>query len=281
MRTPAMILIAAIAGVVLGWLLLTQLPQQPFAPAQPASTVPKSADSTPAATAAARPSAPDANPAPPTAPQPSVAVEKSEATGTTDDSTKPAEPAKVDSPAGDKSTEPASDETGEADPSQDGDSPPSGVDVDRAADLLADWMAKQDAVADEGGESPQTEQVLRTFDQEEADPAWSGPTAQQIEATLDAWIAALPDDVRDHIAIIHVECRLTLCQILAADDDLAAQNQRAQSSQEWQQAVATLPQQPWWQEFGFVDLMNAIDSDEASGYVLYQSYLRREVKPSG
>lgn len=280
MRTPAMILIAAIAGVVLGWLLLTQLPQQPFAPAQRASTAPKSADSTPAATAA-RPLVADANPAPPTAPQPSVAVEKTEATGTTDDSTKPAAPTNEDSAAGDKPTDSASDETGETDPSQDGDSPPSAVDVDRAADLLADWMAKQDAAADEGGESPQTMQALRTFDQEEADPDWSGPTAQQIEATLDAWIEALPDDVRDHIEIIHVECRLTLCQILAAADDLAAQNQRAQSSQEWQQAVATLPQQPWWQEFGFVDLMNAIDSDEASGYVLYQSYLRREVKPSG
>ncbi|HEY6986637.1 MAG TPA: hypothetical protein VH375_11185, partial [Rhodanobacteraceae bacterium] len=86
-------------------------------------------------------------------------------------------------------------------------------------------------------------------------------------------------DVRDHVDLIHVECRQSLCQILAADDDMAGQTERAQSSQEWQQAITTLPQQPWWTELGFVDLVTAVDNDEASGYVLYQTYLRREAKP--
>ena len=87
--------------------------------------------------------------------------------------------------------------------------------------------------------------------------------------------------MRQHVEIIHVECRVTLCQILAADNDLGTQNERAQASQEWQQAIATLPQQPWWHELGFVDLVTAVNSDEESGFLLYQTYLRREVKPAG
>ncbi|HEV7489998.1 MAG TPA: hypothetical protein VGO25_04280 [Rhodanobacteraceae bacterium] len=153
-------------------------------------------------------------------------------------------------------------------------------DAGRAADLLAEWMARQDTAAADSAEVPPSMTALKTFDQEGSDPEWSGPTEQQIEATLDQWVAALPDDVREHIQVIHVECRETMCQILAADNDPASQNQRAQSSQEWQQAVATLPQQPWWTEFGFVDLSTAVNNDEADGFVLYQTYLRREVKPA-
>jgi len=39
-----------------------------------------------------------------------------------------------------------------------------------------------------------------------------------------------------------------------------------------------LPQQPWWTEFGFVDLVTMVAGSDENGYVLYQTYLRREVK---
>lgn len=155
------------------------------------------------------------------------------------------------------------------------------IDPGRAADLLADWMAREDVTSGEDGQRPPGVEALAAFDQEEADPEWSEPTAQQIEATLRAWLDALPENIRAHMALIHVECRETLCQILAADADSASQAERAQASQEWQQALGTLPQQPWWASFGFVDLRTSVNTDQASGYVLYQTYLRREVKPAG
>ena len=155
------------------------------------------------------------------------------------------------------------------------------IDPGHAADLLADWMAREDVASADDGTGPPSTQALSTFDHEEADPEWSEATAQQIEATLRTWLEALPENIRAHMALIHVECRQTLCQILAADADGASQSERAQASQEWQQAIATLPQQPWWASFGFVDLQTAVNTDPASGYVLYQAYLRREVKPAG
>jgi len=118
----------------------------------------------------------------------------------------------------------------------------------------------------------------KKFDQEQADPAWSEPTTQQIEQTLDQWLAGLPEDVRQHIAVIHVECRATMCQILAADNDIDTQNERAQAGQEWQQALASLPGQPWWNELGFVDASTQVTANE--GHTLYMTYLRREVKPA-
>jgi hypothetical protein len=178
------------------------------------------------------------------------------------------------------SSEAVADEAG-GDDDEEPDQPAGAIDVGRAADLVADWMAKQDAAATDESNIPQSVQALRTFDHEETDSSWAEPTTQQIEDALAKWLDALPDDVRAHIEILHVECRQTYCQILAADNELGMQNERAQASQEWQQAIATLPQQPWWNELGFVDLTTAVDSEEESGYVLYQTYLRREVKPAG
>lgn len=160
---------------------------------------------------------------------------------------------------------------------------PDAIDDDHAADLLADWIASQDAASANAGDGSDAsapspvQQAWKTFDQESADADWSPSTEKQIEDTLDQWLAGLPDAVRDHVDVIHVECRETLCQILAADNDLATQSQRAGDAQEWQQAIATLPQQPWWHELGFVDFMTTVSSSADTGYALYQTYLRREV----
>jgi hypothetical protein len=181
----------------------------------------------------------------------------------------------------DTSAESVAEEAADEPESTDDDAQTPALDVDRAADLLADWMARQDLAAGDNADVPPSTKALATFDQEEADPDWSAPTAQQIEATLDQWLDALPDEVRAHVDIIHVECRLTMCQILAADDDIASQTERVQSSQEWRQAIATLPHQPWWTELGFIDITNAVNTDHANGYILYQTYLRRGVNPPG
>jgi len=284
MHKLVLALIAAAAGVALTWWLLDGVPDLP-APAPMArseSAAPPALS--PAAdigrTSAAEPPAPAPEtklPPPPQVPMPEPAKPEAESppTDLPADVPKPEEPVEsepiADAASADAETSEASEPSDEADADT--------IDVDRAADLFAEWMARQDTAGD-GAEALPGVQNLRTFDQESPDPEWSQPTAEQIEATLRQWLDALPAQVRAHIEIIHVECRLTLCQILAADNDMASQSERAQAAQEWQQAIATLPQQPWWNELGFVDLVTSVNSDEASGYLLYQTYLRREVKPS-
>lgn len=280
MRNVAIIGIAGVAGFALAWFLLARVSVSPPARApttkavapEPVRAQPKETPA-PTASVGAPYGATPATAEPPAA-NPSTAVAPPAETKPTPETAEPPADEENDSGPAPNDSEDDTDSTEE-------DSESSGVDVDRAADLLAEWMARQDTAAGDNAEIPPSMKELKAFDQESSDPDWSGPTEQQIEATLDQWLAALPDDVHDHIEVIHVECRETLCQILAADSDPASQNERAQSSQEWQQAVATLPQQPWWSEFGFVDLTNAVNNDEADGYVLYQTYLRREVKPSG
>ena len=279
MRTPALIALA-IAVFVVTWVLLTRETQAPpvTKPAVVAATpvvAPPAPTPVPAApTTDATPAVPP--PAPPpveTKPDPTLVPEPTPKAEETSAEPVP-EPAAENTPA-----EPPAD--GAAPEGEPADEAKSSIDVDHAADLLADWMANQDAQATGDAEIPPGIEALKHFDEEEGDPAWSEKTEQQVEAALDQWLAGLPDEVRSHVDVIHVECRETLCQILAADNDMASQTERAQTSQEWQQAIATLPQQPWWAELGFVDLVTAVDNDEASGYLLYQTYLRREVKPTG
>jgi hypothetical protein len=275
MRTPALIVVAALAGFGIAWLLLTQVPQTaPAPPIAPTAAPPPAAPPVAAPMPASAPIAPkeenppavtEKPPPPPSAPAP-VDEPKPEATP-------PTAPPASEPEVGDSEQTDAVEE----EPADDAETGPPPIDSDQAADLLADLIARQEAATDESGVPNVTAQTWKKFDQEEADPEWSAPTARQIEQTLDQWIAGLPDDVRDHIAVIHVECRATLCQSLAADNDIDTQNERAQAGQEWQQAIASLPGQPWWNELGFVDASTQVTANE--GHTLYMTYLRREVKP--
>ena len=280
MRTPALIAIVAAAAIAVAWLLLARSPQPPAA-ATPATTAPA-----PIAPSAA-PAAQDEREAaavraqttiPP--PEPGPVAVKPSAPPAVDSPQKPAESVATESAADDEpdaSNEPSD----EAEPTDD-DAESSSIDVDRAADLLADWMAKQDMANSDDAENRQVNtKALKTFDQEEADPDWSAQAAQQIEATLNQWLEALPEDVRDHLDLIHVECRQTLCQILAAENEIATSDGQATHAQEWVQALNALEHQTWWNELGFTGLSTAVSHDETSGYFLYQSYLSREVKPPG
>jgi hypothetical protein len=157
------------------------------------------------------------------------------------------------------------------------DSGPPEIDADHATDLLADMIAREEATSEDDQSLPNAVvQTLRKFDQETADANWSENAEQHIEATLDEWIGALPADAQAHIALIHVECRATLCQVLAADNDPASQDARAAADHDWQQAIASLGNQPWWHQLGFVDLSTQVSS--ADDHTLYMTYLLRETK---
>jgi len=277
MRTPALIALAALVGFALAWFLLTRVPQPAVVPAAPVAAVVPVASAPPPPTQVSndapviptntegnRPGSPEK--ALPPVPAPAPQAKPLETT--------PPPPAAAEPPADDAAESENPDDEG----TDETDTGPPPIDTDQAADLIADQIARQEAASDESGVPNATAQAWKKFDQEQADPAWSEPTTQQIEQTLDQWLAGLPEDVRQHIAVIHVECRATMCQILAADNDIDTQNERAQAGQEWQQALASLPGQPWWNELGFVDASTQVTANE--GHTLYMTYLRREVKPT-
>ena len=274
MRTPTIVAIAGAIALAVAWLLLSRT-QPPAAPARPPVAVVAPAvvpaAPMPAATAVASTEpAPVAPATPPAEPPPAISPESPRKPETV---TKDEPPAAGDEDA-DSAETPADDDTASAD-----DSGPKPIDSDHSTDLMADWIAKQEA---EGADDPdKVDRALKTFDDESAgDPNWSESTEKKIQAVLDEWLAGLPAEIRQHVDLIRLECRITLCQILAADNDAATLDEREQHAQEWQQAIALLPQQPWWHELGFVDLTTTMRMDPDSGYLLYQTYLIREATPA-
>jgi hypothetical protein len=146
------------------------------------------------------------------------------------------------------------------------------ADPEKAADLFADILAKQETEPSGPNALPNPARDLwKKFGEEKADDAWSPAATGQLQDSLDEWIDGLPDGTGDHVALVHVECRATLCQVLAADNDLAGQSSRADAGQEWQQAIAQMRSQPWWNDSGFTDMTTQITSSD--GYTLYITYL--------
>lgn len=257
MRTPTMIAIGGAVLLAVAWALLSHTANEP----KPAPAPPVVAAPAPPPPVAPPPQA--STPAPP--PEPAK-IEPPPAPPPPEPKTTPP----ADEPAAD---EPANDEGGEED-----EGPPP-LDANHAADLLADWLARQEA---EGKDDPnKSDPVLGKFDGEktEGDPDWSAKAKQNIEATLNEWLANLPDEIHDHVQLISVECRETMCQILAADNDPETQATRGEHAQEWQQAVALLPQQPWWGDLGFGDLRTSVITNDEQGYLLYQTYALRAAPP--
>jgi hypothetical protein len=259
MRTPTMIAIGGAVVLAVAWVLLSRTADEPK-PAPPPVV---------AAPAPAPPAAPAPEPAPPPAAEP----EKTEPAPAPPPPAPPVQqPAPTDAPAAD---EPAPDEPADDEGTDDQEGPPP-LDANHAADLLADWLGRQEAEGADNAEKA-GDPILGKFDGEKAegDPDWSAKAKQSIEATLNEWLANLPDEIHDHVALISVECRETMCQILAADNDPETQVTRGESAQEWQQAIGSLTQQPWWNELGFADLHSSMITNDDHTYLLYQTYVLR------
>lgn len=147
------------------------------------------------------------------------------------------------------------------------------IDADHAADLFADLLAKQEAEPEKDRLPDAARELWKRFDQEKLDETWSATATPKLQGSLEEWIDALPEGAGDHLALVHVECRASLCQVLAADNDLAGQSARAEGGREWQQAVAGLRSQSWWGDTGFTDMTTQVVTQD--GYVLYTTYLLR------
>jgi len=265
MRRTLILTIAALTGLLLVWLIVVRVPEPPAPAAKPVVHAPAPAVAPPAeAPVAPKPEEPPVKPVAETKPpEPKPAVPPPPASETTHEDAE----AQAEDTA-DDSTDSENDE----------DSGPPEIDTDHATDLIADLIASEENATETDHLPNAVVQTLKKFDQESADANWSENAQQHIEATLDAWIAALPADAQAHLALIHVECRATLCQVLAADNDPGTADERSQAGHEWQQAILSLPQQPWWHELGFVDSSTQVSG--ADEHTLYISYLLREVKTS-
>jgi hypothetical protein len=252
MRNPRLLVLGALIAAALIWLYFV-LPRPPAAaPAPPAAAA---APPPPARHVAAQPPAP-----PPTLP-PTVPIAP------------PVVPPGDDPPH----AEPVPAEDGETAAEEDPPAVPP-ADPDRAADLFADLLAEQEAEPEKDRLPNTARDLWKRFDQEKPDEDWSAAATPKLQDSLDRWVGELPEGTGDHIALVHVECRASLCQVLAADNDLSGQGARAQSGQEWQQAIAGLRGQPWWGESGFTDMTTQVVTTD--GYVLYTTYLLRGGTPS-
>ena len=147
------------------------------------------------------------------------------------------------------------------------------IDADHAADLFADLLAQQETEPEKDRLPDTARELWKRFDQEKPDDTWSAAATPKLQGSLDEWIGALPEGAGDHVALVHVECRASLCQVLAADNDFAGQAARAEGGREWQQAVAGLRNQSWWGDSGFTDMTTQVVTQD--GYVLYTTYLLR------
>jgi hypothetical protein len=267
MRRTLILTIAALAGLLLVLLLLVRAPEPQTVAAPPAKRVAEAPSPArtvappPVQSIASKPAEPIAKPAsatekkPPDPPKPTISALEP--------------PSDADAPA-DEGTDESGDD---AEPEDKG---PPAIDTDHATDLLADMIARQETASDSDHLPNSVVQTLKKFDQESADANWSENAEQHIETALDAWIGALPEDAQAHLALIHVECRESLCQVLAADNDPESESERSQAGHEWQQAIDSLSQQPWWHELGFVDHVTQVSG--ADGHTLYMSFLLRELK---
>jgi hypothetical protein len=271
MRRPLILTIAALAGLLLVWLLVVRAPSprtgttpakplvQTAPPVQPVVPPPSGAS------VASKPAEIPGKPAAVTENQPPAP-------------TKPAEPPPDTATTSEDADANAEDGADESDPdTETEDNGPPAIDTDHATDLLADMIAREEASSDGDHLPNAVVQTLKKFDQETADANWSANAEQHIEASLAEWIGALPEEAQAHLALIHVECRETLCQVLAADNDPASQSERSTAGQEWQQAIGSLTKQPWWHALGFVDISTEVGG--ADDHTLYMSYLLRELKP--
>lgn len=252
MRNSRLLVLGALIAAALVWLYFVL----PRAPVERRAAKP---DPAPAVAAApSRPAVPHVAAEPPPAAPPALPP------------TVPVAPPVV--PPGD---EPPHAEAVPAEPETAEDEPPATppADPDRAADLFADLLAEQEAEPEKDRLPNTARDLWKRFDEEKPDEAWSGAATPKLQDSLEQWVGELPEGTGDHIALVHVECRASLCQVLAADNDLSGQGARAQSGQEWQQAIAGLRGQPWWSESGFTDMTTQVVTTD--GYVLYTTYLLR------
>jgi hypothetical protein len=137
-----------------------------------------------------------------------------------------------------------------------------------AAEMIKSWVEGAPAAPVEGSDpspSPPPQSLHKELGAQERDAEWS----EAAEAQLRDYFAYMVKD--DWVEIISVYCGSELCEIQAATrspESLAA------DIEDWQQLVASMPQQPWWASYGFSDPTSS-SSVTADNRALFVAFVRR------
>jgi len=152
--------------------------------------------------------------------------------------------------------------------------PGSAVDTDRAADLIANYLASLDA-----GEHADSEDARNQheFDARETGGDDERHVEEMLRKGISAWIATLPADDAAGLALMSVECRVGQCRILVAQARYGVGPDTTPADQERQRkllaAFHALTMEPWWQALGLrTEHFASFPAGDGSGMGLWIEY---------
>ena len=103
------------------------------------------------------------------------------------------------------------------------------------------------------------------FEAEPVDPSWSA----NIEANAKDFFDKQPSSQTSDT--VSIECRSTICEILAVAKSRAMS---AQASEQLQKTIYTSPRQSWWTAYGLVDIVTAMTLSD-DGLTLVATYFTK------
>lgn len=167
----------------------------------------------------------------------------------------------------------------EAETQSPGDEPNAGesgtaVDIDKAADLIANYLASLDASEHADSEDARNQSE---FDAREAGGDKERYVQEILRKGISEWIATLPPNDAAALALMSVECRVGQCRILMTQAHYGIGPDTTPEDQARQMklvvAFGTLSAEPWWQELGLqAGRSMSFPASEGSGMGLWVEY---------
>jgi hypothetical protein len=267
--------VAAIVAIALWLRFEREVPPRPPAAAHAvAPAQPKAATVSPPSVAAPVPSSPVTATAAPTPASPSSATILTP-TAVPKAQSAPAPEAEVAAPA-----EAAATEANPEAPMMAQESNDKMVDASRAIDLFAEQITRLEQ-EDSDAEDAVAARLLQQFDARDEGQASSEQLEQTLRRHLDEWVAAMPQERQQHVAVVAVDCRVGACRVLIAENpvDFSAMPPGGESPIEsFQRSFNTLKDEPWWPQLGLsLTSISAAPADgdlkDTPGYALWTIYL--------
>ena len=151
------------------------------------------------------------------------------------------------------------------------------IDVDHVADLFSERLAKlEDIDTLDDGNDLQAARQYRTFKSQSASDAHAQEVTQALREHVEDWLAQFPPERQDHIALVDVECKGSLCQILLGQNAMNFSGTTQQSGGSAgispEELLYALNRAPWW-----ADLHLTLAYEEMhprKNYALYTLYLK-------
>ena len=121
-----------------------------------------------------------------------------------------------------------------------------------------------------GNAAPNAQEIMHEkFEAEPVDPNWSANVEPSIKDQFDNHPSSQTVD------IVSIECRSTICEILAAAKSPA---QSQQASEQVQETIYTSPRQSWWTAYGLVDVVTAMTLGDDGRMLVVTYFTKNPVK---